>query len=180
MRSFAVSAIGRDHPGIVAGVTRVLLDHALNIEDARAGILRGQFSMTLIVSGEDHVTEGELRLSLEGARERLGLEAVVGLQLDGLQAPEEPEPTHAVTVLGLDRPGAIHAVCARLSEIGIGVCELDSHVAAGEGEQAQWAMRLAVIVPGPREAAELEHALGAIGRAAEIEISLSALQPQRG
>ena len=50
MRHFAVSAIGRDRPGIVAAVSKVLLDHEGNIEDSQMTILRGHFTMTLIVS----------------------------------------------------------------------------------------------------------------------------------
>src|SRR2546423_4648007 len=51
----ALSAIGRDRPGIVAALTGVLLDHGLNIEDSQATILRGHFSIVLIVATPDEL-----------------------------------------------------------------------------------------------------------------------------
>ena len=53
MEHLALSAIGRDRPGIVAAVTRVLLDHGVNVEDSQMTILRGHFTMTLILGVPD-------------------------------------------------------------------------------------------------------------------------------
>ena len=50
MSLFAVSAIGRDRPGIVAAVSRVLLDLEGNVEDSQMSILRGHFAVMLIVA----------------------------------------------------------------------------------------------------------------------------------
>ena len=50
MPHFALSAIGRDRPGIVAAVTGVLLGHGANLEDSQMTILRGHFTMTLVVA----------------------------------------------------------------------------------------------------------------------------------
>ena len=50
MRTFAVSAIGADRPGIVAAVTGALLPHGINIEDSRMAILGGRFAMMLVVT----------------------------------------------------------------------------------------------------------------------------------
>ena len=40
MTHFALTAVGRDRPGIVAAVSRALLDHSVNIEDSQMTILR--------------------------------------------------------------------------------------------------------------------------------------------
>ena len=50
VRSFVLSVTGRDRPGIVSSVTRVLLDHALNLEDAEMAILRGHFAVMLVLA----------------------------------------------------------------------------------------------------------------------------------
>lgn len=50
MRSFVLTATGRDRPGIVAAVTRVLLDLGVNLEDAEMAILRGHFAVVLMLS----------------------------------------------------------------------------------------------------------------------------------
>src|SRR5205823_12753242 len=73
---FAVAAIGRDRPGIVAAVTRNLVDHQLNVEDSQMTILGGHFTMMLIISGDDAVELGALRRDLESTARELNLEAI--------------------------------------------------------------------------------------------------------
>ncbi|MFL5879210.1 MAG: glycine cleavage system protein R [Actinomycetota bacterium] len=51
MARFAVSVFGRDRPGIVAAVSRVLADAGCNLEDTSMTILRGHFAMMLVVAG---------------------------------------------------------------------------------------------------------------------------------
>src|SRR5207237_7212888 len=49
MAHFAVTAVGVDRPGIVAGLTGVFVEHGCNLEDCSMTILRGHFAMTLVV-----------------------------------------------------------------------------------------------------------------------------------
>ena len=85
MRHFALSAIGRDRPGIVAAVTEVLLAHAVNIEDSHATILRGHFTMMLVVAAPEDAELERLRADLTAVRDRLELEALaVVLMIDVL------------------------------------------------------------------------------------------------
>src|SRR4051812_45852023 len=101
MRHLAVSAIGRDHPGIVATVTRVLLDHHVNVEDSQMTILRGRFTMMLIVSAPDALDEDGMRSDLSAAARELGLDAVSVESVDQPAAePSASDPSHIVTVYG--------------------------------------------------------------------------------
>ena len=68
MAHFALSAIGRDRPGIVAGVSGALLRHGANIEDSRMAILGGHFTMMLIVSTPDEGDVEALRRDLDEAQ----------------------------------------------------------------------------------------------------------------
>ena len=165
MKSFAVSAIGRDKPGIVAAVTKVLLGHALNIEDAQATILRGHFTLTMVVSGGDHTDEGDLQAALDTVRERLGLEACVAREINVLPTLEELQPTHVVTVLGLDRPGIVYAVCQTLADAGVSILDLNSRLTYDD----VYAMMLEVAVEDPNG---LDRALQSIAKSTEIDVSL--------
>src|SRR3954447_3694218 len=51
MPTLAVSAVGLDRPGIIAGVAERLAARGANVTDSRMAILRGHFAMTLIVEG---------------------------------------------------------------------------------------------------------------------------------
>ena len=46
----AISVTGRDRPGVVASVARVLFQNGCNIEDLSQTAIRGQFAMILITS----------------------------------------------------------------------------------------------------------------------------------
>ena len=57
-RDYAVTAIGRDRPGIVAAISAALLDLDCNLEDSHMSILRGHFAVMLIVRAPEG-TAGE-------------------------------------------------------------------------------------------------------------------------
>jgi glycine cleavage system transcriptional repressor len=170
---FALSAIGRDRPGIVAGVTGTLLEHDVNIEDSQMAILRGHFTMTLIVSAPDLVDLPALRADLERTRERLGLDAITVSRVSETPA-DESGPSHIVTVYGADHPGLVHAVTAELARLHVNVTDLNTRLVDQEGEPL-YVMMLEVAVPAELAEDELRGALRAVGREQEVEVSLRQL-----
>jgi glycine cleavage system transcriptional repressor len=100
---FAVTAIGRDRPGIVAAISGALLELEGNIEDSQMAILGGHFAVTLIVSvpapGDEHVLQG--RLDLVGGE--LGLDAIAVNAIEDLGA-RAARPSHVISVYGADHP----------------------------------------------------------------------------
>ena len=98
MPHFALSAVGRDRPGIVAAVSEVLLAHSANIEDSQMTILRGHFTMVLVVATPEGGDVGPLRGDLDAVRERLGLEALSLSEIEDLPGSEKPIPSHMVTL----------------------------------------------------------------------------------
>ena len=56
VRSFALSAVGADRPGIIAAIAERLVAHGLNVTDSQMGILRGFFAMTLVRRGAQRST----------------------------------------------------------------------------------------------------------------------------
>jgi glycine cleavage system transcriptional repressor len=161
--AFAVSAIGRDRPGIIAAVTEVLAQFAINIEDAQGGLLRGHFALTLICSGGDHLEEADLERALDAVRERLALEAVTVRRVEALGPVEPPRPTHRVSVFTRDRPGIVHAVCSALADADVSVIELVTHADA--------ALELGIAAPDAASAAAASERLARIAAAADVEIS---------
>ncbi len=78
MTRAVVTVIGVDRPGIVAGVSRVLADHNVNIEDISQTVLRDIFAMVMLVDlSEADVSLKELRRELERVGKELGVEVVV-------------------------------------------------------------------------------------------------------
>jgi glycine cleavage system transcriptional repressor len=126
---FAVTAIGRDRPGIVAAISSALLDLEGNIADSQMSILRGHFAVMLVVHVPDAIDEEELANALGGVRDQLGLEAITYNQLEHV-APGSPEPTHVLTVHGADHPGIVAGVSAALAELGVNITDLETRLAS--------------------------------------------------
>src|SRR5215217_6911290 len=76
MPQLALSAIGRDRPGIVAEVTRALLGHSLNITDSQMAVLGGRFTMMLIVTAPEGTDLDLVREELDRTRDHLALDAM--------------------------------------------------------------------------------------------------------
>jgi glycine cleavage system transcriptional repressor len=174
MRHFALSAIGRDRPGIVAAVTERLLEHELNIEDSQMAILRGHFTMVLILAAPDDADEQALRDGLEEVAARLGLEA---MSLSGVEhAAGGGEPSHIVTVYGADRPGIVHATAHVLAEHGVNITDLQTRLLGEDAAEPIYAMLLEVALPDELAGEELERLLRETARDQGLEVSVRALE----
>jgi glycine cleavage system transcriptional repressor len=176
MPHFALAAVGRDRPGIVAAVTEVLLRHSLNIEDSQATILRGHFTMMLVVATPDDADEAALRADLDGVRERLGLEALTLSELQELDPGAKAAPSHIVSLYGADHPGILHAATAALAERDVDVTDMATRL-AGEGEgKPLYALMMEVALPAGAEADELGEALRRVGSEQGVEVTLRPLE----
>ena len=172
MRHLALSALGQDRPGIVAAVTAALLRHALNIEDSQMTILRGHFTMVLVVSGSDSLDVAELRRDLEDVARELGLEAL-SLAEVAEAGGAHPEPTHIITVYGADHPGIVHAAARAVADGGGNITDLNTRLTE-EGGSALYVLMMEVAAPTRVDA--LREALAAVRRAEGVEVTLRELE----
>ena len=170
--NYAVSAIGRDRPGIVAAISQVLFDLGANIDDSQMSILHGHFAVMLIVSVPAEVTREELADRLEEVRAELDLEGLAVSELDDL-APGSA-PTHVLTVYGADHPGIVHAVSSTLAEHGVNITDLRTK--RTDAEEPVYVMVMEIAVPG--EAQQLEATLQKVGETARVDVSLRELSPE--
>ena len=122
-----VSALGPDRPGIVARVTRVLLEHGCNVADSHMGLLSGRFTMMLVVAVPEGLRERRFSEDLERAARELGLDGIHA-EYVGEAAPAAPA-THVVSVCGDDHPGIVAAVTEALAAGGASVTDLRSRLA---------------------------------------------------
>jgi ACT domain-containing protein len=73
-----VVVIGTDRPGIVAGISSKLAERNVNIVDISQTVLRGLFSMIMIVDmSKSTVSLGKLREELQQRGKELGVEVLV-------------------------------------------------------------------------------------------------------
>jgi glycine cleavage system transcriptional repressor len=169
MSLFALSAIGRDRPGIVAAISRVLLELEGNVEDSQMSILRGHFAVMLIVALPERASSEELQQRLGEVKEELSLEAIAVSPVDEL-ADTGPRATHVLTVYGADHPGIVHAVSATLAERGVSITGLETRL--GGSDASPIYVMLMEIAAGDADAEELGAALREIGEREGLDVSL--------
>jgi glycine cleavage system transcriptional repressor len=167
---FAVTVIGQDRPGIAAAATKVLYECGCNLEDVTSTILRGHFSMTMIVSSPT-MPAGELENALRATSQEFDLLAAVRPVKDA--DVHVVAPTHMVSVYGSDRPGIVYAVADLLAKAGANITDLTSRV-IGADDQPVYALMLEVALPDPpRVESGLSKLRGDLG----VDVSIHAIEP---
>ena len=174
MRTFSLSAVGADRPGIIAAVAERLVAHGVNVTDSQMGILRGFFAMQLVVTAPDDVDEDALAADVRAVGEQLRLDTVT------LRAiPERPpagaleEPTHVVSVHGADHPGILLAITSALAGAGVNVCDLRTRLTP----DGVWAMVIHIACPEQADVRAIEASLLVVGEREGVGVSLHAAEP---
>jgi glycine cleavage system transcriptional repressor len=175
MAHLALFAIGRDRPGIVAAVSEALLEYEGNVEDSTMSILRGHFTMMLIVSVPETADVDRLRQRLGEVQERLDLEAVTLSTIGEVHAADEAA-SHILSVYGVDHPGILHAVSSVLAEREVSITDLTTRVLEGEKGTPVYAMMLEVAVPKAAAVGPLEDELEQVCRKQGVELSFRELE----
>jgi glycine cleavage system transcriptional repressor len=160
-----LTAIGRDKPGIVARIARVLVDHGLNIEDSQMRILGGRFAMMLLLRG--NASEEALYKDLLATGRELGLDYIYVHPIGDTEAAP-PQPTHALSVYGGDHPGIVAAVAEALAENGVNITDLETRL-TGE----VYVMLLELVIPA---GVDITDAMAAVGREQGVDVSLRELE----
>jgi glycine cleavage system transcriptional repressor len=171
MNEFAITAIGHDRPGIVAGFTRVLLDLGCNLSDCSMSLLRDQFAMILLVETPDAVRLEQLRGAIEVPA------AAFDLLVETRPVVEEPHAEasshYVLSVYGHDRPGIVHAVSQVLGDAGVNITDLRSHLAGLD----LYAMILDIAVPPSVDFESLVHQLQGIARELGVSLTVRSADP---
>jgi glycine cleavage system transcriptional repressor len=172
VRTYALSAVGADRPGIIAAIAERLVAHGVNVADSQMGILRGYFAMTLVIQAPDELAEAVLRADLDAAAAAQQLEA---LTLREVHRDDDGDAldvaTHVVSVYGADHPGILASVTAGLAAAGVNVCDLRTRLVE---DDAVYVMIVDVAVPAAVDEAALSAALQGVAQHEGIDVTLHA------
>ncbi len=167
MPSFALAAIGRDRPGIVAAVAEVLYEQGCNVEDSSMTLLRGNFSIMLVLASPPGTTAATIAAALRPACERIGLTFDV---LDIEDTAEVPQASHMLTVYGADRPGILYRITQLLSSAGVNIIDLNSRLVGAD--TPVYALMLELAVPPSLDDDELNRRLADVAREIGVDLTL--------
>lgn len=131
-RIIALTALGRDRPGLVADVSGAVTELGGNIVHVEQSAIYGLFTMLMLVECEDlppglDIYRMAYELSMRGRRAGIEVTAEV-VEKATLQKPKD---VRVVTIVGSDRPGVMHAITGAIAQAGANI-ERMQHVARGD------------------------------------------------
>ena len=170
-----VTALGKDRPGIVAGVTKILYRLGCNLEDSAMTRLEGEFAIMLIFSAPARAAAAKLRRAF-APLERVGLSVHLKLlSASETRIPKGGGKAFQISVYGADRPGIVFKVSELLAKLGVNITDLHTHRSAGGGPSL-YLLLLEVEAPAARSAAALEAQLARIAKSLGVQVSLRAAE----
>ena len=171
-RWFAMSAIGRDRPGIVADLAELIYECDCNLEDSRMTILGSEFAVLLLLSGQgDDVERPD-----EDGEALLPFEPLAARRQPALDEPASAHPPRGVqlecVVTGVDKAGIVARVARTIADHGANITDLHSDLRPEpESGTPMYTLRLRLIVPPERDVRVLRQALERV--ASELRVDLS-------
>ena len=176
-RWFILSAIGRDRPGLVSELARLVLEADANLEDSRMTILGTDFAVILLCSsraadGADRLAIGSKRLERDH-----GLTILIR-ELPAGRRPAVPAPgtrLYRVEAAGEDRAGIVAGICGVLADHGVNIVELDTQSRPGPGGAPHYRMAIRAEVPDAVAPRALREALDREAERLVLDVALMPL-----
>ncbi|WP_193614500.1 ACT domain-containing protein [Nocardioides lijunqiniae] len=126
MTLHAITVLGHDRPGIIAGTTARLAGLGLNLEDSSMTLLRGHFAMTLVCSGA--ADEAAIATALAPLGED-GTLTVTVREVPAEQPATSDGSPWVLTVHGGDRTGIVSTVVGEVASAGGNITDLTTRLA---------------------------------------------------
>jgi len=173
-RFLVLSALGTDRPGLVAEMTKFLVERGANVEESRMVTLGAEFGVMMLVSGAEGPL-GQVQGDLPTLEAATGLQVLVKLTRD----PREQRPAAAIPyeirLEAIDREGIVHALASELHRLGLNIVALDtSSFAAPFSGGMLFRLEATVDVPPGKRARELRDALEALADREHLDIEVKA------
>lgn len=179
-RWFALSAIGKDRPGIVAELAEMIFEHGCNLEDSSMTVLGGEFAVLLLFSGSGE----DLERGLSSACKRLEWERRLTIFLRPLEGEPraygtgEQRGRWQVVARGVDKAGIVARVTRTLADRDVTIRTMTTSSGPGaESGTPLYTMRIEVDVPRALSIDALRDELDQVAEELRIEVALRSAPP---
>lgn len=173
-RTWILTAIGRDRPGIVAQVTKVLYVLGGNLEDSAMTRLRGEFAIMLVFSTPGRVTVQRLEGAFRPVASRLGLAIHLKPLTAAARRSASRPRVYLISVYGADRPGIVYRVAELLAHSRVNITDLSTHRTTGR--RPLYHLLLEGELPNRLDPTRLARRLKTLGRRLGVTVSLRAAE----
>lgn len=174
---YAVSVVGKDRPGIVAGITEGLFRLGCNLADSSCTMLAGEFAMILIVSHQRPFSKSRLFDELKPVCDGMGMSlAVRTLHTDEITRRESDGEICIISVYGADQPGIVYRVTRELAGRSINIMDLNTKL-IGTPQEPVYVLMLEVALPENETPAGIEQLLENLKKELNVEIGVRVVTP---
>ena len=174
---YAISVVGPDRPGIVAGVSEALFRLGCNIADSSCAMLAGEFAMILIVSHPRPLNQTRILELLKPVCDTLSMTLSIRTLHSGEELRKAPEGEICqINVYGADQPGIVYRVTSALAAQQINILDLQTKL-VGTDEQPVYVMLFEVALPDSVTADKAESMLAGLRDELGVEITVRIVTP---
>jgi glycine cleavage system transcriptional repressor len=170
---YIMTAFGKDRPGIVADVTRVLYENGCNLEENSMTLLADEFTLILLFSAADAGIEEGLLAECRRLEKDRGISAFIR-PLGERRALAKPDVrNYIVEVDGLDQSGIVYRVSQHLADRGHNILDLKSRVKSSpESGTALYQMQIDIQTEAGISAEDIEAGLAPVADELHVDISV--------
>jgi glycine cleavage system transcriptional repressor len=166
-----LTASGKDRPGIVAAITKVLLEQDCNIEDSQMARLGPDFACMLMIRMPEGMVSERLTASLSSVTAEFALRTnAEDLRPEEAGEGRSDHPKHLIHVYGADRKGIVHRISQHLADRNVNITNLQTEVI--NHVKPLYVMMIEVEIPPFVDAGRLQDELSALGKQIEVVVSL--------
>lgn len=174
MNRYIMTAFGKDRPGIVADVTRLLYENDCNLEDTTMSMLADEFTLSLLFSSNLETIEDQLARECRRLELGKGISAFVRPLRANKETRKAGYKTCTLHIEGLDQAGIVYKTSQFLADHGLNISQLDSTASASPQSGATiYSMTIQIQVPEDLPFDQLEEELTAVADELHVDISLT-------
>lgn len=165
--AYVLNVMAEDRPGIVAAVSRAVVDAGGNIDACSQTVLSGYFTLIMAVSFPDALPVEAFVASLTGDGREGGLQVQIRPFRPQAGRDDDNSDNFVVTCSGPDTPGVIHQFSHLLAEKAINIVDL-----YGQLTDEQFVLISQVQIPRRWDLAMLQADLEALGTEQGYDVRL--------
>ncbi|MDR2191722.1 MAG: hypothetical protein LBO62_02420 [Endomicrobium sp.] len=124
----SLTAIGKDKPGIVGAITKVLTELKCNIEDSTMTILHGQFAMILIICLARDISHKAILSKLKKPAKELGMFLTISETDSFSKKKKNKTNPYIISIYGKDKTGIVYGISSFLAEKKINITDVQTTV----------------------------------------------------
>lgn len=174
MKKFIMTAFGKDRPGFVADIARVIYENGCNLEDSNMTSVSDEFAIILLFSGREEGIEEQLVKDCRRLEKEKGISAYIRPVSSGRAEPKEAFSIHTLHVEGLDKAGIVYNVSRYLADRNINIANLSTKLDfQPESGAAYYIMEIQIEVSKRASLDELEQGLTQIADELHVDITLA-------